>query len=72
VEGLAGDRETSLAQLLMLTEVTDRIGTYHHLRAAPAWLSGDDETLVREAMDAGWLDGERFAARLGSVLPAAA
>lgn len=72
VEGLAGDRDAALTRLLTLTDVTRRLGTYDHLLAAPAFLSGDEDAFLRQASGVGWLDGEQFVARLRTCLGASA
>jgi hypothetical protein len=67
-EGLAGDFDQALGARLALREFLDELGTYSHLRVAPAWIGGDTEEFVRTVARMSWLEGGQLQDRLRSYL----
>jgi hypothetical protein len=68
VEGLAGNVDGLLSARVALGESLVLLGTYSHLRAAPAWLVGDRAAFVEAAGGTDWLDRGKLESRLRSYL----
>ncbi|MEJ1231387.1 MAG: hypothetical protein WDM88_13245 [Galbitalea sp.] len=67
-EGLAGDSDAALQARLALREFIEELGTYSHLRVAPAWVVGDMDEFVGAAAQMSWLEGGQLQDRLASYL----
>jgi hypothetical protein len=69
-EGLAGNFDHAQRARVTLRQFLDELGTYSHLRAAPAWIAGDKDEFADAMTQISWLEGgqlqDRLAVYLGS------
>ena len=68
VEGLARDDRGLGAAYAALTQSLARLGTYSHLRVAPAWLAKDPALFAEVRRGIDWLSPEELEDRLSSYL----
>ena len=68
IEGLAGDTPRLMARLAELDTSVASLGTYAHLRIAPAWLAPDRALFEQAADEVDWLEPAGLEARLRSIL----
>jgi hypothetical protein len=66
--GLAGSQPRLLGSLERLDSLVKELGTYGHLRAAPAWLTGDDALFLDAALDVEWIEPDDLEDRLSRCL----
>jgi hypothetical protein len=62
--GLTGDRERLLDGFDELSRFVEALGTYGHLRVAPAWMTEDDTLFIESAVDIDWIEPEGLEDRL--------
>lgn len=64
----AGDTRTATEQRRTLQEILQKLGTYAHLRVAPAWMTDDQGEFFNAAADVSWLEVGDLETRLRTHL----